>query len=651
LYRNLRLSPARREWGEIDAVLTRASQGKDNVDGVLLAAEIRAGKGDLAGARTVLDERLAGTTDPRARAALWCALAEMAYRQEREAEAEKLLSRGEQELGDRLEVRLARCRLWSARGSSDDRRRLVRLGENLDAYTAEDRLRLWRELADAWQRLGDRDQAARLWTEIARAQPGDLRSRFALVELAVEAGQESEARRHLADLRSVEGEGPLARFGSAALKVRLAHSDPARLAEPSRELEDLQRKYPRWGRVPLLLARIDERTGQLDAAAHHYLDALELGEARPAVVVRLLELLIERRDYPRAEEALKRYAQQQLLTRDLIRLAAEVAVGNQNERLALERARLAAPLPSRDYRDYLWLAQLEQRSGEPKEAEEHLQAALQLADYVPDVWVALITHLGATGRASAAEPLLAELKTKLTPDVVPLTLARCLDALHQAERAAEAYQHALAARPNDTSVLAAAAEFYYRAGRDAEAEPLLRRLLEPKLEAPGEYVVRARRRLAALLAGRDLDAGHDTSRVEALEFIDANRRAYGSLAADERLRLYIRSTAATERPGAVTEFRASLTRQAPTPDEQVMLARLYEADGKLTQARDELNQVISLAGRTPEYLARLVRVLIRNEELEEAARQLNHLEALEPSTRRTQDLRQALRQARIAASN
>jgi Tfp pilus assembly protein PilF len=394
--------------------------------------------------------------------------------------------------------------------------------------------------------------------------------------------------------------------------------------------------------VPLLLARLDELQGQPHEAIPHYLQALEKGEARPSVIRRLLELLLEWRDYSRAEEALNLYGQHQALTPELLRQATEVALGNQNNRLALERARLAAPLPARDYRAYLWRAGVEQRAEALKDADEHLRTAAQLAEYVPAIWIARAGLLAASDRSGEAGALLAEARAQLPADAVPFTVARCYEALRQPAEADAAYRQALAAQPNDVALLAAAADFQRRAGHEARAAALWRHLLAPQCEAPLDLAVRARRQLAVLLAG--------AAPVEALGLLDSNRRALGATVADERIRLFVLGQSAEERNTSLTQFRDSLGRQPFTADEQVLLARLYEAAGKLDQAREELAQVVALEGQAPEYLAPLIRILIRTDELAEAEAYLSRLEKREPGSERAHSLHADLQKARVASS-
>ena len=133
----------------------------------------------------------------------------------------RLLDRAEKQLGDVLELRLARCRIWAAEGGETARQSLTALAQNLERFAPEDGARLLRELADTWARLGEPARAEPLWRQLVQKQPGDLRHRLALLESCLSSkGQGEEgmarARSELAELRKLEGEeGKLSRFGSA----------------------------------------------------------------------------------------------------------------------------------------------------------------------------------------------------------------------------------------------------------------------------------------------------------------------------------------------------------------------------------------------------------------------------------------------------
>ena len=318
------------------------------------------------------------------------------------------------------------------------------------------------------------------------------------IDQALQTGGPDRMRTLAAELRPLEGaQGRHYRYVTAAIQLVEAGVDSTRLAEARKNLVELERQFPAWTRLSLLQARAAERDGNLEEAARHYEHAVEFGELHPAVVQRLVELLAERREYLRAEEAIGRFAAKRPLTPALTRLAAEVAAGNRNAALAHARAARIVTLPSRDYRDYLWLARLHELLSESEEAEPLLREAVRLADHVPQTWIALVEHLAKTNPA-AAEEVLAQARQKVPADYRSLTLARCHEALEQFAQAEAEFDKALSAHPNDFVTLAQAADYFVRRNRADRAEPLLRHLLSPAVAAPAAQAEHARRQLALL---------------------------------------------------------------------------------------------------------------------------------------------------------
>jgi tetratricopeptide (TPR) repeat protein len=357
----------------------------------------------------------------------------------------------------------------------------------------------------------------------------------------------------------------------------------------------------------------------------------------PRTIARMVEVLLARREYDKADAALAWYEQKAPLTPELARLGAEAALGKRDRtfaRLAVRRAEQAVALPSRDYRDYLWLAPIYRAAGDDVQAEKMLQAALELASHAPDVWIAWLEHLALTNQRGLATQEIERLKTELPTDRQALTLARCYDAMHFQNAAAKAYEDALKEWPNDFVLLAYAADFARRADQPDRARSLYERLLDPALAAPAESVVRARRHLAVLLAKDD--------RQRALTLLALNVKSRGDTPADERIRYYVQGQDEHSHVEAIKQFENALRRQPPTPDERVLLAELQEAAGNLGAARSQLSAAVDEAPTEPRYLVRFARLLIRIGEWEEAARVIARLEALEPASERVSAVKASL---------
>lgn len=638
LYRQQRLPVQQRRWDEVEDALTKAAAAAPgNTETPIARAELLAARGAIGDATKVLEK--ARAEHPKA-IHVWCALAELEAGQNHFDRADQILDQATREQGDHLDIRLAQCRLWSA---SSALTKLARLDDAIPAgFTIEQRARLRRELAETWTRLGNLERAENAWRAVADDLPRDTRSRFALVELALQRNQLDAARRRRDELRALEGAaGSLWRYADAAILVHVAHGQRSVLDEARKKLAELDQVRKDWPKVALLSAAIHELEGQYPAAIQEYGRALDQGDMPAASMVRLLELLVIRREFNKAETELTKYEQKQPLSGDLARLGADIALGQRDRRyapLAVQRAEQAVRPPVRDYRDAVWLAHIYQAAGETAKAEKLLQESLERDGQVPDVWVAWMEFLTRTNQRDKAADAIDKMKRVLPQPRQPLTLARCYEALRQPAPAAKAYQDALAAAPNDVATLARAADFNRRADQADLAEKSYRRLLDPALHAPTEYVAPARRQLAVLLAPRD--------RTQALAVLEPNKQLLGEAGADQRVRWFIQSLTASARSDAISKFEDSLRLQPPTPDERLLLSRMLESAGSPGPARDQLAEAVDEAPNEPHYLAPYARMLIRTGDLDEAQRVLARLEEAEPGSARTLALRSALERAR-----
>jgi predicted Zn-dependent protease len=650
LVHNLLLPESERAWAALDRALERAGQDTPDAPQILtLRAEALAARGRPEQALA----SLAGAEAARPKEILVrAALADLACRQGKLDVARAALERARRELGDSLELRLARLRLALALDPVEARTALKEVGEEAPASLSQaERLRFKRQLAVALLRAGDRAGAERLWRQLSAERPRDLQVRAHLLDLALHETRDDAAKTILADIRRIEGPGgALWRAGEAARRLALARrGDRSGLAEARKLLAEAKERRPDWAWPALLEAAIDELAGRWDSAATNYRRALELGERDPAVLARAARLLYQHRLFAAADQAVRVLEQQGPLPRDLVRLAAEITLAHEGGRpRTLALARKAAPRDSRDYRDHLWLARIEAAAGQPHDVAKTLRHAARIAGGIPDVWVALVRHLARTGQRKQAEEALGEAARRLPPARADLGLARCEEALGRVGRAEALYRKAVAARPRDFIALDSLADFYRRADELARAAPHLRTLIDPRTPAPEAYVVRARRALAIDLAAAAADSA---ALEEALALLERNARVRGRSRADEVARAFVLATRPERRAEALRLLEAIPDRQRLSAGEQFLLARAYEALGDDAQANDILLGVLALDGEEPQFLAHRTRALIRQGALDEAGRTLSQLERLEPQSPRSRSLREALRKATAAAGS
>jgi tetratricopeptide (TPR) repeat protein len=508
--------------------------------------------------------------------------------------------------------------------------RLVRVTETL---SGQDQACLLRKLAEAHCRRGELEAAQSIWQRLALQWPRDLQTRFVLLEVARAQGQDAVARSVLQDIRQMEGEAGMGwRWGEAMRLLRLAErGDPQHLAAARKLVGELAALQPEHPKVALLQGGIDDLERHYERAIGHYQQTVERGEHQGPLLYRLTQLLVERRRFTQASQVVRQAEGYGLLSTDLARLGADAALGNRDPGRAVQLARKAVPATARDYRDALWLARLLEIAGKPAEAEKILRATLPKAPHVSDVWAALVGMLARDRRREEAEAILGNAARALPADQAAAGLARCYEALGDLCRAETQYRDALKVRPDDRVLLRAAAEFFRRTDQPHQAEPFLRRLLDPATQAPADARVRARRQLAILLAG----SGKEADYREALALIQRNVETGGASADGERARAVVLASRPGQQLAAVRLFEASFKDLPISEEDQFLLAQLAGAAGLCQRAQELMLDVLANSPDNPQYLSFHICSLLGRGDLAGARLYLDKLERIEPRSTRT----------------
>jgi tetratricopeptide (TPR) repeat protein len=645
LARNLRRPPLRRDWGELEALLRDAPDDlRRTVDFDLFEIDflLAQGKEEPANAKA----KAARDAHPK-EARCWVALAFLAERKEK-GDPEKaraalgVLDEARKEIGDCAELRLARAtRLLYGRKSGPEAAAVLReLEPGTDAWPRANQVLLLRGLAELQTRFGEAGDAYRLWKRVAEAQPGDMGVRLVLFDLAVNANDRAETERLLRELREIEGpEGVLWRYGDAVRLIEASRREGNREWLPAARVRigEVSARRPGWGRVPLALGAIEEVEGNIDAAIEKYTEAVWSGERQAQVVRHTVELLARRRRFKEARELLHAVHERNGLTGDLSRLNAEVLLTEKSGRdQALDLAKQAVSTDSRDYRDHLWLGMVYWSSEGKAEAEKAFRKAVELNPTTPETWIPLVLLLAQTDRKAEAEAEMQKAQEKLKPEDMPLLLCAGYEALGKRDRAEEQYLALLKAKPNDHSLLAAAAQFYLRGGQTQQAEPMLRQLAQLRKADAEETAAWARRALALVL----IVGGDYRKSEQALKLLDENA-ARRNDPEDERVRALVLAARPGERRRAIRILEDSFARLLPGAYERFLLARLYEADRQNDKADQTFQDLVhSEDGRDNTYfLSQYIYFLLRNGKTEDADRWLAGLEAREPQSIRAIELR------------
>ncbi|MBY0523322.1 MAG: tetratricopeptide repeat protein [Gemmataceae bacterium] len=637
------------DWTEVEEALDKAEATNPGAAAVtLLRAEVLLAKGQNDAARELLTLALAKHKD---QVQLYAALASLAVATDAAKgldEAARLMAEAKTHTGDTLELRVIQTRFWARQSGPVAAKALGTLATDLEKFDARAQSRLLGELAAAQYRSGNTQEATALWNRLALApqNKNDLRLRLLLFDLALRSGDESAMETVLGELKRIEGDqGTLWRYASAARLIRRAHLGKTEGIDQARILLDaVAARRPEWATVQVAKADLEEARSNFDQAIANYRKAIQLGERSPRVLRQLVQLLYRQQRYEEADQEMKqlqRQAPDSTELQALQKLAVDISLQNQDPDRAVKLALAAVSSDSRDYRDHLWQGQVLAATGQQDaQAEKELRRAVELADTEPAAWLGLVQFLARKKKIKEAEESIALAAPKLPKDKAPLALAQCYELVGQIDKAHEQYQQAQSAKPDDVLVVRSMGAFYLRIGRLAEAEPLLRRVIDRKVEATSADVSWARRHLALALATRT-----DHRRLaEALSLVGLRLEAGGRINEDparksedvdeQRARARVLATQSWREPRkqAIALLEQLSNRQALAPDDQFLLAQLYEADGNWPKARD-LMQLVTGPAKNALYLHAYAQSLLRRRDLNEAERCINRLEQIEKTRR------------------
>ncbi|MFO0881191.1 MAG: tetratricopeptide repeat protein [Gemmataceae bacterium] len=639
------------DWTQLEKILkaAREANSEQSLELNLLQAELLVRQGRLEDSRKLLEAaRLKDNGEPE----YVVALIDLALRGKDTARARTLLQEGRRTLEDRVTLRLAESRIVQAEQGAAASAAIANLAAKRNHFSEEDQSRLLAGLADTLFRAGQTGEARKLWQAMASlpTQRTDLRLQLLLFDLAMKEGDDAGMKKLLTDIQDIEkNSGAYHRYGEALYRIWKARKAlpgeerTSLVTEARRLLDGVLAQRPGWSAVFLARADISEMIGNPEQAIKDLQEAMKTGENSPSILRRLVTLLTQRGRDAEAQVLLAKLHQSVLYNTDLGKLAVTVAVRRNETGRAVEMMRQAVREDTRDPADLVWMARVLAAAGpaHAAEAEKRLQAAIEVASGDPAPWLAMVQFQMSQKRRDDARATLAKAREKLPADRQALTLARCYEMLGDVKESQTFYRQALEQSPNDPRIVRTVANAHLLANRGAEAEPLLRQLAEGKV--PGALpadVDWSRRSLAMLLAsstdyrrftealklvGLVLDSNGRLPREEPREESTEERRARARVLASQNQKQF--------RERAIVLFQDLARARALTPDDEFILAMLYDAEGESRKSQQVLEQLTQPKTRTPQYLAQYVMSLIVQrrlpEDLAKAETMIGWLEELE----------------------
>jgi cellulose synthase operon protein C len=629
--KNLSRAPNDPVWGEIekerDAVALRLS----TENRLLLNAQVAVAEGKVEESKQ--DLRAAIAANPKNPTA-WVSLLAVEGQRGQWTDAEKLLGEMQKQFKDGVPYRLARAECLFRRYGQASKSELRALAKAPPSYSAAERQQLASGLARAALDIKDYEQAERLCRLVADSDPTNLQIRLVLFDLAQQAESVDAMKSALEEVRKIEHDGFYSKYGEA-VKLLLQgkqNKDEKLLDRALEKAGEAKVQRPDWPRSTLLIAEINDARGRRDAAIEAYTSAMELGERDPRLAARLVSLLFEQGNFPKAKSILQRFESEKAsFSTELWRLDSHTSMQTGDVKRALETAQQTAE-HSKDVRDQIWYGQVLSISpGRADDAEKVLKQATKDAPKYPGGWIELIQlYKRSPGKLDQAQKVLAEAKTKIDVKQSPLALPYACELLGQNSDAEHYYLDAMKAAPGDHRIQRAIVEFQARTGKIDGAESLLQQMIADAGEANDAATLQwSRRTLAGLLINSPAYQKH----VEARKLIDKNLDGSPKSDADLRMSALVDASLTTRESRQRAIENLELLSQRPgvlTLDDHLVLAKLYWSAGEGAKARDQL-RTLATQGRSAQYTLAYAEVLLEEKEYSEAENWVRRLEELAPT--------------------
>jgi tetratricopeptide (TPR) repeat protein len=637
-----------RDWARFDESLGPVAQRAPEVH--IFHAQSLALRGQPAAAEKVLKDWIAAHPNDPKRARVHVAVAGLLGR---EGDGTALLDEAQKQIGDAMELRLARAAVLTARGKPPRAAEFDALAAGAEAFGKVERYQLLFGLGQAAAQVADRNGpgAAELRAcaiahlkAAAAVLPQELLVRSVLLDQAVAAGRKDVIEEVLVEMAKIETKdgptGSLARVAIDFPEVKKMADGPARTAK-IKELRALAQQArdlrPNWPRADIAFGQLDELEGLIDDALKNYARALERGDVQESVVRRTVELYRLKQQDEKAVGVLNDLAIKMRLPDDLERfrsirnlLAAGVP---QNERPTIDRV---APAAATDHKLQLLRGALLATIRDNAGALAAFRRAVELADRDPETWGSLVSQLVGYGKLDEAKRAVAEADKKLS--TAPAATAEARAALRIAlgglyEMVGDgttAQSHFTAARelaPLELNPTRQMVLFLQRTNRGDDA---LKLLLAAKDSAAAEVARWARRHLALTMVA---SPNAYAVRRDALALVEGNLRDGKSDTEDLKARAVIRTVDPETREEGVRELRKMAESGELTPDEDYLLGKLAFDAGDFANAETSFQLAARpRPGVTPEHLAALVRVYLAMNNLARAEGALERLKANGPTS-------------------
>ncbi len=587
LQRVLTQPPDQRSWQSFDRAVAAVSQvAGDDPELAMFQAqslELRGRPGEAAVLLGRAVEKSPEHLDLR------IGLIELAIRQGEWERAAALIEAGGEIHGPNLLLSAAEIPLWRDEDRSQVVSKLGEIEQRLPGASRAEQTFVVSRLINAYSRLGQSDDALRLRKKLAFELAPKREVLLQLLAVAASTRDHATAVQVRDRLAKLEGtDGVFALYAGLVVELSADQLSPETVSTAARRLDELTRRRPDVALFPLAKAYLFDRTGHAREAIAAYREAVGLGARDPQMLRRLTDLLVAQ---GRFEDVKKLSAAQ-----------SSIPSGSVGDEGVFTVTGLLAGDADAMMADMLWHGRVLTAAQDTDKAEAAFRRATEVAPARAEAWFSLTEFLVSQNRQDDAEKVAAAARSHLSSPELKGRLDEILGDLP----AAEAHYRRAYEDGEATPQALSLAAFYLRAGRAADAVPVLEKLLARTSDVSRGDTVSARRMLAGAL-GTDNYAGLQ----KAVGLLEQNIAEAASPNLDRRQLAYLLARFPfPEHAKRIIELLTGLQEDQPlTSSEIMMLAMAYDMRGMETEALSQWELLLS----RPDITAKMLKAYISRE--------------------------------------
>ena len=640
LVAELRKPEAQRDWTEVDLAVTNLVQGGSLKDAqkAVLQGEICLLKKDFKRARGLLS---AAVKEHPKELAVWQGLLNLvSVDKETKYTPEDILDRAEAALGPVFPLKQKRLLIAINKPAEEAKESLKKLELDLDDLNDAERFAFMSELGSAYYRLRDYPNAKRFWLKVVEARPDDTKNWLTLYELAQEFGAEDDMAKTLEEIRKHRGTNSsvlkLCQAQMILWKIAQKKSQISELAEAKKLLDAARKVRPQWHEIARVTAQVAELEGKPDEAIDGFRRTLELGPANPNIARRLVALLYSQNRLAEADQVmdtLPTFSDADPLKR--IQIERSLRQGKLDE--ALVDAKKLVDADPKNPQNQLWYGQLLSREGRDEEAQKAFRSAIAEDPKSMQGWLLLVSHLVRTKQIVDANSVIREASDQVATESRDAFQAQAYEIANDPKMAEENYLALLAESPTDSGVIRNVASFYLRANDVDKGRKQIESLLAlpaatstSDSQADRANIAWARRALAQITASTNeyLDL------QKALTILDGNK-VNGKLPQEDMMLaagLLARRPEYASRVQALKLLEQVQAMRSLSPEEQFVMAQLYDQTGDWSKARDTIVSILTKVEGNVGLSGMYAGMLLNHDELLEAERWIEKVEQAQPNT-------------------